>query len=544
MKSERIPREKIAVVTGDQKELDGINLFSPSCPIDYVVTVEALKEGWDCSFAYVFCSVANVQSRKDVEQILGRVLRMPYARRRAADDLNRAYAHVSRASWPNAVKQLHDKLVEMGFEQTEADSFIEKKVPELPLPDGGMSLTPAVPPVVLMLEEDISTFSLTPEEQQQVRIEKTPTGSRIIMTGNIEDATVQRLTSALRSPENKAVLAIEARRHKAAWRQHLSPLQRGVSFRVPQLCLNLNGSLEPAESESLLGMRGWNLLDYAPDISEADFRLTDTGVQWEIDIGRQGKLTERVVGETEQRNLDLIDTGWTQGHLCRWLERQVRQIDLKQTMLLEFVRRAVASLTDTRRLSLTSVVRYRFALAKVLQQKISQCRADASTKSYQQSLFDAEPPAVETSFNYAFDFGSTAYAPHWSYAGHPYGFQKHYYPNVGELKNSGEEFECAKALDMTRAVKHWVRNLERRGFWLPLALGKFYPDFVAELDDGRILVVEHKGQHLASANEAQEKESIGNLWEDRSGGRALFLMTVVEKGKPGVFEQIRQKLTG
>ena len=61
---EKIAREKIAVVTGDQKELDGINLFARDCPIDFVITVEALKEGWDCSFAYVFCSVASVHSKK------------------------------------------------------------------------------------------------------------------------------------------------------------------------------------------------------------------------------------------------------------------------------------------------------------------------------------------------------------------------------------------------------------------------------------------------------------------------------------------------
>ena len=132
VEQEKIPREKIAVVTGDQKELDGINLFAPDCPIDFVITVEALKEGWDCSFAYVFCSVATVNSKKDVEQILGRVLRMPYAKRRTDAELNRAYAHVSRASWPNAVKQLHDRLVDMGFEDNEADAFIEK-APELGL---------------------------------------------------------------------------------------------------------------------------------------------------------------------------------------------------------------------------------------------------------------------------------------------------------------------------------------------------------------------------------------------------------------------------
>src|ERR1019366_2997177 len=115
LQQEKISRDKIAVVTGDQKELDGINLFAPDCKIDFVITVEALKEGWDCSFAYVFCSVASVHSKKDVEQILGRVLRMPYAKRRKEPELkelNRAYAHVSRASWPNAIKQLHDRLVD------------------------------------------------------------------------------------------------------------------------------------------------------------------------------------------------------------------------------------------------------------------------------------------------------------------------------------------------------------------------------------------------------------------------------------------------
>ena len=50
-----IDAAKIAVATGAQRELDGINLADPACPIEYVITVQALKEGWDCSFAYVFC---------------------------------------------------------------------------------------------------------------------------------------------------------------------------------------------------------------------------------------------------------------------------------------------------------------------------------------------------------------------------------------------------------------------------------------------------------------------------------------------------------
>ncbi|MGB5298434.1 MAG: hypothetical protein WBN08_19120 [Thiogranum sp.] len=45
-------------------------------------------------------------------------------------------------------------------------------------------------------------------------------------------------------------------------------------------------------------------------------------------------------------------------------------------------------------------------------------------------------------------------------------------------------------------MKYWIRNLVKRdhaSFWLPLAHGEFYPDFVCELNDGRMLVVEYKG---------------------------------------------------
>ena len=79
IEDEKIAAERIAIATGDQRELDGIDLFDPACPIEVIITVQALKEGWDCSFAYVFCSTANISASRDVEQLLGRVLRMPYA---------------------------------------------------------------------------------------------------------------------------------------------------------------------------------------------------------------------------------------------------------------------------------------------------------------------------------------------------------------------------------------------------------------------------------------------------------------------------------
>src|SRR5690606_1549117 len=81
--------------------------------------------GWDCSFAYVFCSVSRIRSATDVEQLLGRVLRMPYAKKREIPELNKAYSFVSEPSFGEAARALADKLVAMGFEEEEVDDNIE-----------------------------------------------------------------------------------------------------------------------------------------------------------------------------------------------------------------------------------------------------------------------------------------------------------------------------------------------------------------------------------------------------------------------------------
>ncbi len=98
---------------------------------------------------------------------------------------------------------------------------------------------------------------------------------------------------------------------------------------------------------------------------------------------------------------------------------------------------------------------------------------------------------------------------------------------VAKLRDRGEEFKCAVAIDNHLKVKHWVRNLERDvegTFWLPTSSGRFFPDFVCELKDGRILVVEYKGAHLRNVPSEIEKDQVGRLWAEKSAGKCLFLM--------------------
>jgi type III restriction enzyme len=105
-------------------------------------------------------------------------------------------------------------------------------------------------------------------------------------------------------------------------------------------------------------------------------------------------------------------------------------------------------------------------------------------------------------------------------------FKKHLFRVVGDLDASGEEYECAVYIERNAGVKAWVRNTVRQpnSFWLQTSSDKFYPDFVALLNDGRVLVVEYKGGHIATADDAKEKLLIGELWAERSNGKCLFLM--------------------
>ena len=91
----KVPEGEIAIQTGEIRELDGVDVAASN--FNHIITVEALREGWDCPFAYVFCSADNIQSQTPVEQFLGRVMRMPFAKKRPAEELNkRLRAHALR----------------------------------------------------------------------------------------------------------------------------------------------------------------------------------------------------------------------------------------------------------------------------------------------------------------------------------------------------------------------------------------------------------------------------------------------------------------
>lgn len=110
-----IPAKQIAIKTADINELKNADLLSPKCPIRFIITVNALKEGWDCPFAYILASLANRTSQVDVEQIVGRILRLPYTRKHPVPALNMSYVLTSSADFKHTLDGIVKGLNNAGF---------------------------------------------------------------------------------------------------------------------------------------------------------------------------------------------------------------------------------------------------------------------------------------------------------------------------------------------------------------------------------------------------------------------------------------------
>ncbi len=516
----KVEADKIAIVTSEQKELDGINILNRDCSIEFVITKQALKEGWDCPFAYIFCSVANVNSKTAVEQLLGRVLRMPYAERREKEELNKAYAFVSSVSWPNAVAKLCDKLTNMGFDETEIDNSI---LPEQKTFDfGEQHLIPEQ-----VFTSNIKLEKFTEDEKKLLKVETLDNGQCSIKISpelsqeilekvekNIKKSDVQEFYRTVHFVKKQIV--------------QLSPSEKGEQIEIPQLKLFIDGEWELAEKEVFLS-NGWNLLDYPAMFEDGEFDIRDDGRTVEIDIDGK-RLSERYYANTLPINLDNVETSWTILDLSRWIDRKLYQPDILMSVKLEFIRRILEFLNESKGISLSTLIMRKFLLLKAIEKKINTYKRQAFLKGYQQTLFKNRVP-VETSFDFSYKFGQY-YPVNKIYNGNVK-FNKHFYSSIAAFdgKEHGEEETCAITIDSLPEVKYWVRNIDGHpnSFRLPTSTDYFYPDFVAELNDGRIYVIEYKGAVYYSNDDSKEKNNIGKLWAEKSNGKCLFKMVTSEK---------------
>ena len=118
-----VPAEQIKVKSSEQDELSGIDLMSPFCPVRYIITKDALKEGWDCPFAYLLALLDNTTAATAMTQLIGRVMRQPYARVTNHPELDSCYIFCYNQKVEAAVANVKKGLEAEGL--TELGGFVE-----------------------------------------------------------------------------------------------------------------------------------------------------------------------------------------------------------------------------------------------------------------------------------------------------------------------------------------------------------------------------------------------------------------------------------
>jgi len=109
-----VPAEQVAIKTSDKDDLKDISneeLLGKDCPIKFIITKQALQEGWDCSFAYVLTILNNPRSQTALTQLVGRILRQPFARKTGVKELDESYVFTYQRATGDLVE-----TITQGFE--------------------------------------------------------------------------------------------------------------------------------------------------------------------------------------------------------------------------------------------------------------------------------------------------------------------------------------------------------------------------------------------------------------------------------------------
>lgn len=557
-----IPADQVKVATGTQRELDGLDLASRQCPVRFIITVQALREGWDCPFAYVLCTVQSIHSAAAVEQLLGRVLRMPYAKARRHAALNKAYAHVTEAQTGMAANALADRLIDgMGFDPLDMASMVAPQMPLLTGPDGERNDGPLfasptdvpLPALTLDLPAHVALPPAALAARDAGRLTVSSDGQRqlVRLTGSVSQALADELVAAQRGKLREQV-GRQIERHNLVVAASQAPAMRGVPFAVlPRLCYAEAGQqseLALLEREAVFEHAALDLL--AEPISLPGLQMVEQAARWEVYFDGQRMRVGH--GNDEQLPLDAVAGAITEDDLVRWLSTELQHpsrneaCDIVPGHLRAFVRATVQHLVHAQHVPLAQLARHQYPLVRKLAERIADLRDQASRQAFRQLVLD-EGWHIETSAVQSFCFqpGNYPVPANKRYRGR-FRFPKHYYGAVlSDLEDGSEEWRCAVEIDKHPLVKHWVRNIDSdpvAGFWLPTSYRRFYPDFVCELIDGRLFVAEYKGEHLRHVPKEIEKAEVGRLWAERSGGQCRFAMLYKTDGGRGLRQQIDDAL--
>ena len=527
-----IPTDQIAVKTSEVDDIKTQDLLSRTCHIRYIITVNALKEGWDCPFAYILASLANRTSTVDVEQIVGRILRLPYATPHKAKLLNTSFVLTNSADFRTTLDKILKGLNRAGFSQKACHIGNPE---ELSAPPSGPE--PEQTPLQPVSEPEDDDFSDVNTEEVRSFLAGgaasgvsggTDLGEMLQQAENEAD----NYNDAVNNPPDNGYIGgelgdmLEQNAMQTRFAEEASALQ------IPQFCLHtapdlFGGEYELLEKENL--SEGFSLAGQDAQIS---FELA-TGEMYQVDIEEEGnavlKANRAKPGESEyiRARLAQVPPEEKIQHCVNLLSEYINQSDrLTKKDIRDYVRRIVDSMTEDELAAMeTSIPSY----ARKIEKKIK----DLET-AYREKVFDRW-----------MDSSKIACPPQYTLppiitpAVTIDSIPKSLYDAEKNDMNDDERDLIDHVVSLDN-VKWWHRIIERKGFYLNGFI-THYPDFMVMTMSGRLVLIEFKGDDRDNSDSAR-KLKLGRKWQeaanqDAGSSRYRYFMVFKNRdfGIPGAY---------
>ena len=505
-----IPSEEIAVKTADVDELKNQDLLSRDCKIRYIITVNALKEGWDCPFAYILASLANRTSTVDVEQILGRVLRQPYARNHPSPLLNMSYVLTTSADFHDTINRIVTGLNKAGFSRKDYRIGNAADMPQTPAPPVGVQLPISEEPT--QPEDDFSDVNAG--EVRAALTGGTP-GAGANVTTMVTEATEQAANYQTAADEPDMgftggelgdMLTQNAMQSRFA--------AEASALRIPQFFLRsapdlFGGEYELLERENLSD--GFSL---AGQDAQVSFELA-TGEIYRVDIEEHGEAVPKYK-RADKEESEYIRSRLAQlppeeriqsctEMICHQINRNNRYAAAE---INDYVRRIVAGMTEDELAAMeTAIPTY----ARKIEEKIERLE-DAYREDKFSRWMDSGKIVCQESYVLP-----GVIRPADTIDSIP----KSLYEAEKNDMNNGEH-DLIDAVVGLNNVKWWHRIIERKGFRLNGFINH-YPDFMVMTNSRKLVMIEYKGDNLDNSD-SKRKLKLGRLWQALAGPNYRYFM--------------------
>lgn len=514
-----IAEDWVKIKTAERDELKGLSLLSSECPVRFIITVNALKEGWDCPFAYILATLADRSAPVDVEQILGRILRQPYVRPHGQEPLNMSYVLTASSVFGATLEKIVAGLNRAGFSRHDFRTPDELAAQEAPVP-------PVPPPGKEPPASSMPLFAGTGSASSG------PAGAAVGAPARVPDAVASTLDFAAQAQAELAEASASLQG------QYLPPEVRNAmdlcrvrpvfadeiaELRLPQFFRQAPSGLVFADEDGGVLLEKEQLLD-------REFRLADCNVNDFALAPASGDLIK----------LDLLRVGEAPGDYeptrIRLKEQEIRKLrDYLSNLDVEAKRRQLTGLVGNwlgkmpplaesdlrayiekilKRLSpaeLDSVVEQQHAYVDSIRQRVKREMLNFARRRFQQWI-DLRKIDSKASFRLPLEISPRNKAA----------FSADNSLYLREERGNGLEERMADFLAAADNVRWWHRNPSGKGFFLNGAINH-YPDFIVRLQSGVVLLVETKGGDRDNSD-SETKIELGRQWEKCAGRDYRYLM--------------------